>query len=133
MDPPPHPPTVIVSKKHLIKKSIVLGSLSLREQGTSSSKNPIQCSPVTQITVALDPARGQCSVEGVCAKIKDQIGIDVILLDSKCYPLLKNEDSSSSDFWKSTRKVIAAPIKVYEKLGCQQTPIGLSIWRHVTQ
>ena len=83
VDPPPYPPTAIFSKKHLIKKSIVLGSLSLGEQGTSSSENPIQCSPVTQITVALDPARGQCSVEGVCVKIKDQTGIDVILLDSK--------------------------------------------------
>ena len=96
VDPPPHPPTAIFSKKHLITKSIVFGSLSLREQGTSSSKNPIQCSPVTQITVALDLARGQCSVKGVCAEIKDQTGIDVILLDSKCYPLLKIEDSSSS-------------------------------------
>lgn len=80
---PPHPPTANFTKKRLIKKSIILGSISLREEGTSSSKNPIQYS------VALDPSRGQCSIEGVCAKIKEQVGFDVILLDSKCYPLLK--------------------------------------------
>lgn len=111
---PPHPSTANFTKKRLIKKSIILGSISLREEGTSSSKNPIQYCPVTQITVALDPSRGQCSIEGVCAKIKEQV---VILLYSKCYPLLKTEDSSSSDYWRSTRKVIAAPVKVYEKLG----------------
>ena len=29
---------------------------------------------------------------------------------------LINEDTSSEDFWKSTRKVIAAPKQAYEKL-----------------
>ena len=43
------------------------------------------------------------------------MGFNVILFDSKHYPLLKNEDSSSPDFWKSTCKIIAALVKVYEK------------------
>ena len=68
IQPRPHPPPVPCSKKRLIKKSIVLGSLSVREQGTCS-KNSIQYSVVTNnITVTLDPTCGQCSVRGVCAK-----------------------------------------------------------------
>ena len=112
---PPHPPPFVCQKKRLVKKSIVLGSLSLREQGPS--RNRIQYSVVTQLTVTLDPAIGQCSIEGVCKKVKEQVGFDPILLDSKCYPLLANADTTSPDFWKSTRKIIAAPAKIYEKLG----------------
>ena len=113
---PPHPSPFVCQKKRLVKKSIVLGSLSLREQGPSS-RNRIQYSVVTQLTVTLDPAIGQCSIEGVCKKVKEQVGFDPILLDSKCYPLLANDDTTSPDFWKSTRKIIAAPAKIYEKLG----------------
>ena len=116
IQPRPHPPPVPCSKKRLIKKSIVLGSLSVREQGTSS-KNKIQYSVVTNITVTLDPTCGQCSVRGVCAKVKEQVGFEVVLLDSKCYPILSNEDTSIPDFWRSTRKIIAASQQAYEKLG----------------
>ena len=114
--PPPHPPPIITPKKRLIKKSVVLGSLSAHEPGVSS-RNKIHHAAVTQITVTLDPSLGQCCVGGGSQKVKDQVGFDVILLDSKCYPLLTNEDTSSEDFWKSTRKIIAAPKQAYEKLG----------------
>jgi hypothetical protein len=39
------------------------------------------------------------------------------VLDSKCYPLLKNEDTSSEDFRKTTKKITAAPKQAYKKLG----------------
>ena len=40
------------------------------------------------INCELDPMCGQCSVKGICAKVKEQVGF---LLDSKCYPFLSNE------------------------------------------
>ena len=89
---------------------------SAREQGPSTRKR-IQYTAVTQITVSLDPTRGQCCVSGMCEKMKEHVGFDVILLDSKCYPILPNDDTSCAEFWKSTRKVIAAPKQSYEKLG----------------
>ena len=52
-----------------------------------SSRNNIHYSAATQITVTLDPSVGQCCVGGVSQKVKDQVGFDAILLDSKCYPL----------------------------------------------
>ena len=115
-NPPPHPSPFACPKKRLIKKSMVLACLSAREEGASRS-NRIQYSAVTQITVSLDPSRGQCCISGVCEKVKEQVGFEVILLDSKCYPLLPNDDTSCAEFWKSTRKVIAAPKQTYEKLG----------------
>ena len=115
-NPPPHPPPITCPKKHVIKKNIGLASLSARKQGPSS-RNRIQYTAVTQMTVSLDPSRGQCCVSGVCEKVKEQIGFDVVLLDSKCFPVLPNDDTSCPEFWKSTRKIIAAPTQSYEKLG----------------
>ena len=53
----------------------------------------------------------------LCETIKEQVGFEVVLLDSKCYPILSNEDTSIPDFWRSTRKIIAASQQAYEKLG----------------
>ena len=89
---PNPPPLTICPKRRLIKKSLVLASLSQREQGIST-RNRIQYSVVTQITVTLDPSQGQCCVRGVCEKVKEQVGFEVILLDSKCYPVLTNDES----------------------------------------
>ena len=50
-------------------------------------------------------------------KVKEQVGFEGTLLDSKCFPLMANKDTSDPDFWRSTRKVIAASQSVYEKLG----------------
>ena len=116
--PRPHPPPLYSSsnKKKLIKKSILLSNLSLREQGSSSSSR-MQYSVVTQITVSLDPTLGHCCVKVVCDKIKEQVGFEVVLLDSKCYPVMINDITSDPDYWKGTRKVIAARRSNYEKLG----------------
>ena len=54
-----------------------------------------------------------CWVGDVPQKVKEQVEFDF----SKCYLLLTDEDASSEDFWKSTRKIIAAPKQAYEKLG----------------
>ena len=46
--------------------------------------------------------------------VSSNVGYDVILLDSKCYPLLDNSVTTSIDFWKSTRKILAASKSSYE-------------------
>ena len=43
--------------------------------------------------------------------VRREIGFEVILLDSKLFPIL-----NMIDFWKSTRKVIAASRSTYESL-----------------
>ena len=45
-----------------------------------------------------------------------QVGFDVQLLDSKCYPLLANEGTSGTEFWKSTRKILGASKSIYERI-----------------
>ena len=113
--PPPHPPAFIGRKK-IIKKAVTLASLSFREQG-SSTKNKIQYTTVTTVNISLDPTRGDCSIKAVCDKVKEQVGFEVILLDSKCYPLFASEETSDPDFWRSSRKVVAASKARFEKLG----------------
>ena len=119
--PRPHPPpsrnSSGITKRKLIKKSILLATLSLQEQGTSSSKSKLQYEVVTQIIVSLDPTLGHCCVKAVCDKVKDQVRFEVVLLDSKCYPITANEITSDPEYWKGTRKVIAAHRGNYEKLG----------------
>ena len=48
--------------------------------------------------------------------VKKQVGFDVILLDSKLYPLIANESTAGIDFWKSNRKIIATSRSVFDKL-----------------
>lgn len=105
--PRPHPPlsrnSSGITKRKLIKKSILLASLSLQEQGTSPSKSKFQYEVVTQIIVSLDPTLGRCCVKAVCDKVKDQVGFEVVLLDSKCYPITANEITSDPEYWKATK------------------------------
>ena len=68
--------------------------------------------------MTLEPACGQCNINEVCNnKVRDQVGFEVVLLDSKCYPLVTNGDTSDPDLWKSTIKIIAGPREVYISLG----------------
>ena len=69
----------------------------MREPG-ASSRNKIHSSAVTQMTITLYPSLGQCCVRGFSQKVQDQMGFDVILLDSECYRIVTNEDRSCEDF-----------------------------------
>ena len=69
---------------------------------------------VTQVTVSLDPSSS--NVRKVTELVNKQVDLDVILLDSKCYPLLENESTSGETFWRSTRKVLAASRSIYCRL-----------------
>ena len=64
----------------------------------------------------LDHSMGECNVASVAEMVKREVGFSVILLDSKLYPLIDSEATSGLDYWKSTRKIIAAPRSIYERL-----------------
>ena len=51
---------------------------------------------VTQISVFLDVSSS--TVRKVTELVKRQIGLDVVLVDSKCYPLLDNDSTRGEAF-----------------------------------
>ena len=77
----------------------------------------MQYTIVTTVNISLDPTRGECSLKAVCEKVSEQVGFEVILLDSKCYHLFASVETADPDFWKSSRKIIAASKTHFEKLG----------------
>ena len=82
---------------------------------SSSKTNGLSYTIVTQVIVSINSS--ECNVTSVSDMVKTQLGLEVILLDSKLYPSFDNEATSGVEFWKSTRKIIAASRSLYEKLG----------------
>ena len=112
--PFPNPPHAPRSKKP-IRKTIILVSLSSKDKDKpTSSKASLRMdySIVTQVVISLVPS--QCNVQTVAELVTQQVGFEVVLLDSKCFPLFANEATSGIDFWKSTRN-LAASKSVFEK------------------
>lgn len=111
----PHPPP---SRKS-IKKTIPVINLSARDSNrpSSSKTNGLMYTVVTHVIVNLNSSAGECTVGTVAEKVKAQVGFDTILLDSKLYPVLENDATSGIEFWKSTRKIMAASRSLYERLG----------------
>ena len=124
--PSPHPATGLLSspvafsasgrKKSTFRKTIALVSLSPApaDRPCTSTSPGLTYSIVTQVVVALEV--NKCGPTVVAELVKQQVGYDVILLDSKCFPVLDNDISRSSEFWKSTRKIMAASKSLYVKL-----------------
>ena len=109
-----HPP---MKKKKTWSKSVEVVSLKKRE-GVGASKmgnSKVEYETVTQVTVSFS-SQSSCSVRKVTEMVSTQVGVKVILLDSKCYPLLENESTREESFWRSTRKVLAANRGIYDKL-----------------
>ena len=50
----------------------------------------------------------QCSVSAATQTETQQVGYDVIFLDSKCLSILTHEGISGVEFWRSTHKILAA-------------------------
>ena len=69
----------------------------------------------------------ECNIATAVELVKHQVGFDVVLLDCKLFPLIENEAMSCPDFWKSTRKIIAASRSMYEKL------VGVSAGEELSQ
>ena len=118
---PPHPP---MKRKKGWSKTIIIVSLKKKSsKGAASRGNMrVEYEIVTQVSVFLDPSSS--TVRKVAELVKRQIDVDVILLDSKCYPLLENDSTSGELYWRSTRKVLAANRSIYSKLTGDCTDLG---------
>ena len=115
-NPVPHPPAHV--RRKTIQKTVLLAKVAARDGNKpySSRAGRLSHTIITSIIVKLDHSMGECNVTTVVEMVKNQIGFDVILLDSKLYPLIANDSTSGLDYWKSTRKIIATSRSVYEKL-----------------
>ena len=89
----PHAPRS--TKKASVTTKVLLVSLTARDTSrTSSSKvsAKVDYNIVTNVPLSLKPS--QCNVKGVTQFITNQVGFQVVLLDSKCYLILDGEVSS---------------------------------------
>ena len=111
----PRPPTIKFAKGQQqvkIRKTVALVTLSLPD--TPSTSKTLTYSVVRQTQISLDSQ--VCSPSAIGKLLSTQVGFEVILLDSKCYPIFENATTVELEFWKSTRKVLAASKSSYEKL-----------------
>ena len=88
--------------------------VSLLKRGRGKERLHLDYTTVTEVVVSLSAA--QCTVLAVAGLVVQQLGFDVVLMDSKCYPLLDSEGTSGLGFWKSTRKILAVSRSLYEML-----------------
>ncbi len=71
----------------------------------------------TQVIVNINTGIGENTVSAVSALVKSQVGFEPILLDSKLFPLIDSDATSGIEFWKSTRRIMAASKSLYDKIG----------------
>ena len=87
--------------------------VSLSKKG-KEKKGKLEYTAVTQVVVSLSPT--ESNVPAISQMVTQQLGFQAVLLDCQCYPLMSNESTSGIDFWKSTRKILAASKSLYEKV-----------------
>lgn len=81
---------------------------------TALLKKPLVIVEKDTSLLCLYPVHGELVVSA--QSVKMQVGFEVILLDSKCFPLLDNESTAGVEFWCTTRKNIAVSRTTYKKL-----------------
>ncbi len=91
------------------------------EKGTWKGNAKVDSEIVTQMHVTLDSL--SCTVPRVSELIRRQLDM-VVLLDSKCYPLMDNDSTRGASFWKSSRKVLAANKALYRKASGESMSLG---------
>lgn len=74
--------------------------------------------------MSLSPS--ECNVPAISHLVTQQLGFQAIVLDCKC-PLMCNEATSGIDFWKSSRKILAASKDLYENLNPDNSVIGQAL------
>ena len=118
--PIPHPPTfaaasgISLPSQKGFRKTIILVTLSPAPSSSKASKPGVTYTTVTQTQVTVNSST--CKPSVIAGMVSSTVGYDVILLDSKCYPLLDNTATTELDFWKSTRKILAAHKSSYEDI-----------------
>ena len=114
---PPPRTQVAQRRKSNFRKTVALVSLTSpnpNKPSTSKSLSHLDYKVITQVVVSLEV--GHCSPSLVAELVRQQVGFEVVLLDSKCFPILESETTAATDFWKSNRKVLAASKSLYVKL-----------------
>ena len=88
------------TNRRTIQKTILLAKVSLPDMNkpSLSQANRLTHTVITSVNVELDHSLGECNVNTVPDMVKKQVGFDVILLDSKLYPLIANESTAGIDF-----------------------------------
>ena len=69
---------------------------------------------------------GHCSPRNVAELVRHQVGFEVVLLDSKCFPVLDSETMAGIDFWKSNLKILAASQALYKELTGSSTSVKMA-------
>lgn len=109
--PPPRSQLTQRRKSATFRKTLQVVSLSLPNQNkptSSKASTHLDYKVVTQLVVSLEV--GQCSPS------QQQVGFEVVLLDSKCFPILDCESTTATEFWKSNRRILVASKTLYTKL-----------------
>ncbi len=96
------------------QKTIALVSLSAFDHNKPKRIGSLDHKIVTQLVITLD--LNNCGPSIVADLIQQQVGFSVVLLDSKCFPILENSTTTTGEFWKSNRKILAASKELYTKL-----------------
>ena len=135
LSPPfrPHPPLKGPAAKfhayyrpHYTSKTIVLVTLhDIGDKATSSKAAKLTYEVVTNLPISIDPS--DCSPSAVACNVTKSVGFEVILLDSKCFPLPDTETTSVLAFWKSSRKILAASKALYHKLSGSSTDVKRAV------
>ena len=115
--PPPRPQLSLRRRPTTFRKTIAIVSLSLpnsNKPSTSKASGHLEYNVVTQVVVTLEV--GRCSPANVAELVKQQVGFQVVLLDSKCFQILESDTTTETDYWKSNRKILAASKSLYTKL-----------------
>ena len=115
--PPPRPQLSLRRKSTTFRKTVAVVSLSYpssNKASTSKATFHLDYKIVTQVVVTLEV--GNCSPDIVADLIKQQVGFQVVLLDSKCFPILESDTTTGTDYWKSNRKILAASKSLYTRL-----------------
>lgn len=115
----PHRLPPLANRRKLVssfRKTIMLVSLALQNPNKPSSSTcaGVDYRIVTQVVVTLEA--GNCNISVVGGLIQQQVGFEVILLDSKCFPVLDSATTSSDEFWRCNRKILAASKSLYTKM-----------------
>lgn len=98
--------------------------VNLHKKG-KAKKGKVDYTTVTQVVVSMTPA--ECNVNDVATKVSEQVGFPTILLDSKCFALMKNDATSGIEFWKSTRKILAASASLWQQVSGHNIGTKLSV------
>ena len=113
---PPRPQLSLRRRPATFRKTIAVVSLSApnpNKPSTSKMSAHLDYKIVTQVVITLEV--GHCSPITAAELVKQQVGFEVVLLDSKCFPVLESDTTLGTDYWKSNCKVLAASKTLHSK------------------